>query len=160
MNSRWSELQRAGRFPVLLLSLALAACGGEKPAAAPRRDADGPPIDPAQADADSLGREVFDIVDRVMAYKSSHRNRLPVSLRQAGLDSLTPRFVRRLARQGEEPLVTIAYRRPAGHALLSCTGTSLVLENSMLHDGAFTVQCEPAGGGSRPYWVGGTPVAP
>lgn len=157
MNSQWSERRGRGGLPVLLLTLALAACGGEKPAAAPRREAAAPPADPAQADADSLGRELFDIVDRVMAYKSSHRNRLPVSLRQAGLDSLTPRFVRRLARQGEEPQVTIAYRRPDGHVLLSCAGTSLVLENSMLHDGAFTVQCEQVTGGSRPFWVGGTP---
>lgn len=157
MNSQWSERLRAGRAAVLLVALALAACGGEKPAATARRDTPAPPVDPIQADADTLGRELYDIVDRVMAYRSSHRNRLPVSLRQAGLDSLTPKFVRRLARQGDEPLVTIAYRRPEGHVLRSCAGTSLVLENSMLHDGAFDILCDLVAGGSRQFWVGGTP---
>jgi len=112
-----------------------------------------PPADPAQADADALGHELYDIMDRVMAYRSSHRNRLPTSLRQAGLDSLTPMFVRRLTRQGSDPLVTIAFRRPEGHVLRSCTATSLVLESSMLHDGTFELRCELVAGGSGPFRV-------
>lgn len=148
MNSRWSNF--------LLLAATLAACGGDKPTPAPRREASAPPADPAQADADTLGRELYDIVDRVMAYRSAHRNRLPGSLRQAGLDSLTQLFVRRLGRQGDEPLVTIVFRRPAGHVLKSCAGTSLVLETSMLNEGGFAVQCELVAGGTQPFSVGGS----
>jgi len=112
------------------------------------------PADPAQADANQLGRELFEIVDRVMAYRSSHRNRLPTSLRQVGLDSLTPLFVRRLSRQGSDPLVTIAFRRPEGRVLRSCAGTSMVLESSVLHDGTFDVKCELTAGGVRHFEIG------
>jgi hypothetical protein len=110
-------------------------------------------VDPAQADANELGRELYDIMDRVMAYRSSHRNRLPTSLRQAGLDSLTPAYIRRLGRQGSDPLVTIVFRRPDGHVLRSCAGSSLILESSMLHDGTFEVQCDLAAGGSARFQV-------
>lgn len=110
-------------------------------------------MDPAQADANELGRELYDIVDRVMAYRSSHRNRLPTSLRQAGLDSLTPSFVRRLGREGADPLVTIIFRRPDGRVLRSCAGTALVLESSMLHDGTFEVECTLVAGGTGLFRV-------
>lgn len=136
----------------LLLALWLVSCGGD-PSPRSRAEAVAPPADPAQADADALGHELYDIMDRVMAYRSSHRNRLPTSLRQAGLDSLTPMFVRRLTRQGSDPLVTIAFRRPEGHVLRSCTATSLVLESSMLHDGTFELRCELVAGGSGPFRV-------
>jgi len=156
VNSRWSN-RSAARLTALLLAATVAGCGGDKPKPAPARK---PPVvaaDPAQADADLLGREVYDIVDRVMAYRSAHRNRLPTSLRQAGLDSLTPMFVRRLGRDGSSPRVTIVFRRAEGHVLRACAGTTLVLENSMLHDGAFDVECDLAAGGSRRFWVGGSP---
>lgn len=156
MSSRWSNRRRAP-VTVLLLAATLAGCGEDTPKPAPPRQP--PPVstDPAQADADLLGREVYDIVDRVMAYRSAHRNRLPTSLRQAGLDSLTPMFVRRLGRDGGEPRVTIVFRRAEGHVVRGCAGTSLVLENSMLHDGAFDVECDLVAGGSRRFWVGGSP---
>lgn len=114
----------------------------------------------AQAEAEQLGRELADIVDRVMAYKSSHRGNLPNSYRQAGIDSLTPEFVRRLARQGDVPVVTIAYRRTAGRELLSCEGTNLVLEDKLLKDGAFDVTCRLAAGGTRIFTVPPPPPPP
>lgn len=150
MNSRWS---RSLRVCGLLLAGALAGCTGDKPAAGTRPAADAPSADPAQTDANELGRELYDMMDRVMAYRSSHRNRLPTSLRQAGLDSLTPAFIRRLGRQGTDPLVTIVFRRPEGRVLRSCAGTSLILESSMLHDGRFEVQCDLAAGGSARFQV-------
>ena len=93
MNSPWN---RAGAFAGLLTLGALAGCGG---AEAPARAASGPPIDPAQAEAELLGRDLADIVDRVMAYRSAHQNRLPSSLRQAGMPrifscALRPRSLR------------------------------------------------------------------
>jgi hypothetical protein len=132
---------------------ALSGCAGDKPAEGSRPAANAPAVDPAQADANELGRELYDIMDRVMAYRSSHRNRLPTSLRQAGLDSLTPAYIRRLGRQGSDPLVTIVFRRPDGHVLRSCAGSSLILESSMLHDGTFEVQCDLAAGGSARFQV-------
>ncbi len=117
------------------------------------------PISPDQAEAETLGRELFDIVDRVMAYRSSHRGNLPVSYRQAGIDSLTPQFVRRLSRQGNAPVVTIAFRRPAGQ-LLSCEGTNLVLEEKQLRDGAFTITCRYQAGGTRVFTVPPPPPPP
>lgn len=154
MNSPWSRL-RGARFRALLaLALAASACQRDKPSPAGRNEATSVPADPAQADANQLGRELFEIVDRVMAYRSSHRNRLPTSLRQVGLDSLTPLFVRRLSRQGSDPLVTIAFRRPEGRVLRSCAGTSMVLESSVLHDGTFDVKCELTAGGVRHFEIG------
>ncbi len=150
MNSRWN---RAARLCALLLLGALAACGHDKPSVGSRRAASAPPVAPDQADANELGRELYDIMDRVMAYRSSHRNRLPNSLRQAGLDSLTPMYVRRLGRQGSDPLVTIAFRRSEKRVLRSCVGTSLILESSMLHDGTFEVECDLAAGGTGRFRV-------
>jgi len=147
VNSRWSR-GPAGRRPALALLLAgLVACGGaaEKDARAAAEQ--------AQLEAEELGREVADIVDRVMAYRSSHRGNLPASFRQAGIDSLTPAFVRRLARQGEDPLVIIAWRRSAGRELVSCQGTNLVLEDQQLRGGTFDVSCYLKAGGSRVFTV-------
>jgi hypothetical protein len=144
VNSRWTRAARA-----VLVGAALWSCRGDKasPGAAPGSSAQ------AQQEAEQLGREVADIVDRVMAYRSSHRGNLPVSYRQAGLDSLTPQFVRRLARQGNEPLVTIAFRRTAGRAVASCDGTNLVLEDKLLRAGAFDVSCRLTAGGTRIFTV-------
>ncbi|MBK6423486.1 MAG: hypothetical protein IPJ95_03625 [Gemmatimonadetes bacterium] len=154
MNSPWN---RAGAFAGLLALGALAGCGG---AEAPARAASGPPIDPAQAEAELLGRDLADIVDRVMAYRSAHQNRLPSSLRQAGIDSLAPQFVRRLGRQGGEPRVTVVFRRTEGRMLTSCTGTSAVLEDASLRGGAFEVSCTLAAGGTQPFTVPPLPPPP
>jgi hypothetical protein len=123
-------------------------CGGDKAG-----QGSGDAADQAQREAEQLGREVADIVDRVMAYRSSHRGSLPVSYRQAGIDSLTPEFVRRLSRQGDVPVVTIAFRRTAGRQVASCDGTNLVLEDKLLRAGAFDVSCRLTGGGTRIFTV-------
>ena len=47
------------------------------------------------------------------------------------------------------------FTRPAGHVLKSCSGTSLVLENSMLHDGALTCSVTWSPAARRPSgWQG------
>ena len=155
MNSRWS---RRGRWPVLLaMGFALACGSGGDP---PKRDADASPADPAQAEAELLGRDLADIVDRVMAYRSAHQNRLPSSLRQAGIDSLAPQFVRRLGRQGSEPLVTVVFRRTDGRLVTGCSGTSAVLEDASLREGAFEVSCTVAAGGVQTFTVPPLPPPP
>ncbi|HXG43358.1 MAG TPA: hypothetical protein VNJ71_01235 [Gemmatimonadales bacterium] len=125
----------------------LASCGHREP-----REEEGSGASRFQAEADLLGRELFDVVDRVMAYKTSHRNRLPASLREAGLDSLTPLFVRRLGRAGNDPLVTVAFRKSEDRGLRSCWATNLVLEEALVN-GAWEVTCDLVGGGSRTFTV-------
>jgi hypothetical protein len=95
-----------------------------------------------------------------MAYKTSHRGTLPTSLRQAGIDSLAPQFVRRLDREGDAPLVTIVFRRLEGHQLSSCQGTNEVLEDKMLRGGAFDVSCTPIAGGVQGFTVPPPPPPP
>lgn len=100
-----------------------------------------------------LGRELAEIVDRVMAYRSSHRGQLPTSLRQAGLDSLTPIFIRQYSRQGSAPLVTIRFRSLAHRPVTACRGTNMVLEDAMLHAGRFDVKCEMTAGGVQTFTI-------
>ena len=134
------------------------ACGSGGDTSKP--DAAASPADPAQAEAELLGRDLADIVDRVMAYRSAHQNRLPSSLRQAGIDSLAPQFVRRLGRQGSEPLVTVAFRRTDGRLVTGCSGTSAVLEDASLRGGAFEVSCTVAAGGVQTFTVPPLPPPP
>jgi predicted small lipoprotein YifL len=145
VNSRWTRSLALG------LALSLAGCGGKGEGPAAARAA--APPDPAQADAEVLGRELFEIMDRVVAYRASHQNRLPGSFRQAGLDTLTSEFLRGLGRVGADPQVTIRFRRPEGHALRSCAGTNLVLEQAMMNEGQFEVQCAVADGATRTFTV-------
>jgi hypothetical protein len=141
------------------LVLAALACQGSGGAPGSRRmhpsatQRASQPKDPAQADAELMGRELLEIMDRVMSYRSSHQGRLPSSLRQAGLDSLAPQFIRRLGRKGSDPLVTIVLRNTAGHVLNSCQGTQTVLEDQALRGGAFDVSCTVIGEGTQYFTV-------
>jgi hypothetical protein len=152
VNSSWSS-RRARRLAALPLLLLALACSKEE--AAPAAQAK-PAGDPVVADARLLANELHDIMDRVMAYRSSHQNRLPNSLRQAGVDSLTPQFVRRLERQGKDPLVTIAFRRLDGRAVARCRGTNVVLEDLMLR-GNYQVACDLTSGGFRSVTIDPSP---
>lgn len=149
--------------PVTLLFTAAVlsfACSKKKP---------NPPQDPsaavadtpeeqAQLDAEILGKDLFDVVDLVMSYKSSHSGRLPKTLRQVGLDSLTPLGVRRLAIQRGHPLVTIIFRRPGERRVATCQGTSDILEEASLNSGLFTIQCTMRSGDEQPFHVGQLPA--
>ena len=139
---------------MLALLLGAACSGGGSGGSAPKPpQRASEPKDPAQADAELMGREVLEIMDRVMSYRSSHQGRLPSSLRQAGLDSLAPQFIRRLGRKGSDPLVTIVLRNTTGHALNSCQGTQTVLEDQALRGGAFDVSCTVIGEGTQYFTV-------
>lgn len=131
----------------LFLPVLLAWCGHRQD-----RDEAGSGGSRLQAEADLLGRELFDVVDRVMAFRTSHGNRLPASLREAGIDSLTPLFIRRLGRSGTDPLVTVAFRKSGDRELRSCWGTNLVLEEALVN-GAWEVTCDLAVGGTRTFAV-------
>ncbi len=158
MSLSWSN-RRADRWSVLLFGTLLALGCGRDDQARARPDPD-TPVDPVQAEAESLGRELADILDRVMAYKSSHQGRLPTSFRQAGIDSLTPTFIRRLSRRGPDPLVSIRFRRPGGRQIESCEATSLLLEDMMLHAGTFEVPCMLTAGGVRTFTIAPPPPPP
>jgi len=146
------------RRSLFLTLLMVAACSEPKPeSGAPAARRSSPPVgrDQAEQEAQLLGREIFGIMDRVMAYRSSHFNNLPNNLPAAGIDSLTRTTIRRLSASGGTPTVTIVFRQREGHALQGCSGTSRVLEDSMLNGGAFDVQCTTASGESKAFRVGG-----
>jgi hypothetical protein len=151
VNSRWNS-GRAGSLPALLIALLVLGCGKkEKPASS--GTAPTTPVDPAQVEAEQLGREAADLVDRVLAYRSAHQNRLPVSMRQAGLDSLTSQTVRRLTTRGGEPVITVIYRRSAGHLVSGCEGDRSLLEDIQLTHGTFEVACDMIAGGRRTFTI-------
>lgn len=127
--------------------LVLAACSGkDKPAAAPIAAADS--ASTPQAEATVLGRELYDLVDQAMSYKSAHRGRLPRSLREMGVDQLTRSTSRTLTISGGEPTVQVEFRNLNVHALRNCRATSSILEEASISGGEFAVVCSTVTGGS------------
>jgi hypothetical protein len=137
-----------------LLALAWAAggCAGDK--AAEQRPTVRRPATGSQADAESLGREVFDLVDRAVDYRGSHRGRPAGSLRQMGVDSLTPATARVLVSVEREPVVTVTFRRTDSREIVACRGDSQILEEASLNGGRFTLMCTTKSGAQRPIQVG------
>ena len=128
----------------LLVALSLAACREKEPPRPPV--ADDIPTTGAPADVQQLGAEMFELIDRVADYRSSHSGRPPNSLRQLGVDSLTTNTVRRIAVQGRTFMVTVAYRRTDGRAVQSCSAGEDALEQAALSDGRFAVSCNTLSG--------------
>lgn len=123
-------------------ALLLAMIAGCDKKATPMPVAEGVPTGGAPADAQQLGTELFDLIDRVADYRSSHEGRPPRTLRQLGVDSLTPTTVRRLTVQGRTFQVTVAYRRKDGREVGSCSAGEDALEQAALNEGRFAVSCE------------------
>jgi hypothetical protein len=140
----------AGRLFALLL---LVACGAKESSGAARSEpaADLPPD---RRDAELLGREVFELVDRAIDYRGSHQGRPAGSFRQMGVDSLTPITARTLVNLAREPVVTVAFRRTSSREITSCRGDSQILEEATLNGGRFTVMCTSVSGSQRPMQVG------
>jgi hypothetical protein len=136
---------------VVVLSL-LAACGGDSKAKAPAAANGLDSLPPDRRDATILGREVFQLVDRAVDYKGSHRDRPPQSFRQMGIDSLAPSFVRRIRTVSDSSVITVAFRQPRGHTLGSCEGNARVLEEMSLTS-QFTVVCLTPSGAIKQYGV-------
>jgi hypothetical protein len=97
---------------------------------------------------------VFELVDRAIDYRGSHRGRPAATFRQMGIDSLTPATVRRLVNLAREPVVTVAFRRTDNREIHSCRGDGQILEEAALNGGRFTVMCTAASGAQRPIKVG------
>ncbi|HUF34401.1 MAG TPA: hypothetical protein VMN37_00545 [Gemmatimonadales bacterium] len=133
-------------------ALAVAGCGGgDRPSGAVEDAA----LPPDQRDAEALGREIFDLVDRAVDYRGSHRGRPARSLRQMGVDSLTPATARLLITVEREPVVTVRYRTAEGREITSCRGDSQILEEATISGGRFTLMCTTRSGAQRPIRVGG-----
>lgn len=122
----------------------LAACRPAEPA----RTADTPAA--ALDDQRVLGRELFELIDRAADFHSSHRGRYPASVAQMGVDSLTPTTVRRLSGGAGPLMVTVEFRRPAGHTLASCSGGADALEGASLNTGTFAATCITPEGDVQP----------
>ncbi len=127
----------------LLITIA-AGCGKKEQPKPPVTE--GVPAGGAPADVQQLGAEMFELIDRIADYRSSHEGRPPKSLRQLGVDSLTPNTIRRLAVQGRTFTVTVVYRRPEGRTVLNCSAGEDALEQAALNEGRFAVSCDTPSG--------------
>jgi hypothetical protein len=116
----------------------------------PSRDVNNLP--PDERDATLLGREVFELVDRAVDYRGSHRGRPGATLRIMGIESLTTNTVRRVVNVQREPVVTVGFRQPTGREILSCRGDSQILEEAAVR-GLFTIMCTASSGAQRPIEV-------
>jgi predicted small lipoprotein YifL len=144
-------MARVAAGPVLALVL-LAACGAKEPARRPAAE-DRLNLPRDQQDAQTLGRELFELVDRAIDYRGSHRGRPAASFRQMGIDTLTFTTVRRLVNLDREPVVTVAFRRTDAHEITSCRGDGQILEEATLNGGRFTLMCATASGAQRPVRI-------
>ncbi|MGH7656958.1 MAG: hypothetical protein ACREL6_01900, partial [Gemmatimonadales bacterium] len=99
-----------------------------------------------------LGQEIYDLIDRAMSYRTSHRGRSPGSLRELGIDELTPITSRSLEVVDGRPEVSVRFRETKGRTLLGCTGGSSILEEATI-EGRFTLTCEDASGGRTKFQV-------
>ena len=109
-------------------------------------------LTPEQRDVQALGREIFELVDRAVDYRGSHRGRPAATLRQMGVESLTTTTVRRMVNVQREPVITVAFRQPAGREIVSCRGTSQIIEEASLN-GRYTLMCTGSSGAQRPMEV-------
>ena len=136
---------------VVAAGLVLAACGKPSP----------PPVEAGAsrtavpAEAATLGNELFELLDRAVEFRAAHMGRPATTLRDLGIDSLTPETARAL--DSSAPIAfSTALRRPAGE-VSACRASEDVLEQASLNEGRFVVECETADG-PRSYEVS-RPVA-
>jgi hypothetical protein len=147
---------KAAAGTVLGLALLAGACGAKdaaRPAVADTRSN----LPQDQQDAETLGRELFELVDRAIDYRGSHRGRPAASFRQMGIDSLTPTTARYLVNLAREPVVTVGFRKAGTREITSCRGDSQILEEATLNGGRFTLMCTTRSGAQRPMRIGDHP---
>lgn len=143
---------RRAQVAVIFCSMLLAACGAKEAKRSHAAETD-EQLPPDQRDAEALGRELFELVDRAIDYRGSHQGRPASSFRQMGIDSLTPTTVRRLVNLAREPVITVAFRKMDTREITSCRGDSQILEEATLNGGQFTVMCTTSSGAQRPMKV-------
>jgi hypothetical protein len=143
--------RRALWLVILVMAFGPPGCNdGVKPRTRPARDVNALP--PDERDASLLGREIFDLVDRAVDYRGSHRGRPGATLQVMGIESLTTTTVRRLVNVQREPVITVSFRQPAGREILSCRGDSQILEEAAVR-GIITIMCTASSGAQRPIEV-------
>jgi hypothetical protein len=146
-------MSRFRAWAALAFACLIAACGNQDgPKNTPKPTSDLPADQP---DAETLGREVLELVDRAVDYRGSHRGRPATSLRQMGIDSLTPTTARHIINVNREPVVTVQFRKTDGRQITSCRGDSNILEEASINAGRFTLMCTSRSGAQRPVQVGG-----
>ena len=138
------------RTGLAFLACLLSACGNDE--APSRRES--PELrtaaDSAAADAATLGTEISRLLDLAADYRGSHRGRPPRSLRDLGVDSLTPAIARAVSSVGSGARVTVSYRQARGHHYVSCSGDLSVLESAVLGAGRYTLTCTTPSGRTLP----------
>jgi hypothetical protein len=137
-------------LPVFMLALMVTGCSD---AGSKSRATEGSPLSPDQRDAEVLGHEIFDLVDRAVDYRGSHMGRPAANLPQMGVESLTNVTVRRVVNVQREPVITVAFRQTGGREIISCRGDPQILEDKSLN-GRFTIMCTASSGAQRPMVVG------
>jgi hypothetical protein len=148
-------IRRIPWLPTLVLACVAGACGGSDGTTS-RTGGSRSDLSAQQRDAETLGREIFDLVDRAMDYRGSHEGRPANTLRQMGVESLTPVVVRRVVNVQREPVVTVAFRKPTGREIVSCLGDKRIIEDAFVNGGRFTIMCTMNSGAQRPMEVGGS----
>jgi hypothetical protein len=133
-----------------LLALVVAGCTGTGSSSSRPRASSS--LSPDERDAQVLGHEIFELVDRAVDYRGSHRGRPPATLKQMGVESLTTTTVRRMVNVQREPVVTVRFRQPGGRQLVSCWGESKILEDASVN-GRYTLMCTASSGAQRPIEV-------
>ena len=160
VNSRWTS-RRSYATWLGAAALVILACQ-EKPKpvspGAPPPAGQHDTASQAQQDARFLGKDLVDVLDQVLSYKTAHRGRIPRSLREVGIDSLGPATIRRISVENEQPIITVIYRQPAGRSVRSCRGGRDVLDESTLSGGAFTLNCILADGTPASVHVPAPPI--
>jgi hypothetical protein len=142
--------QRLPRRVILAVVLAVAGCqAGSSRSQPPSGDSQ---LSPDQRDANVLGHEIFELVDRAVDYRGSHQGRPAVNLKQMGVESLTTTTLRRVVNVQRDPLVTVSFRQRAGREIVSCRGDSQILEDASLN-GRYTLMCTSSSGAQRPMEV-------
>ena len=141
-------------WPLLAIACLAVACGRDGSGGAAQQEPR-VTLPPDQRDAEALGKEVLELVDRAVDYRGSHRGRPASSLRQLGIDSLTPATARHLVNVNREPVVTVQFRKLEGREITSCRGDGHILEEASINGGRFTLMCTSRSGAQRPIQVGG-----
>jgi hypothetical protein len=132
------------------MALVIAGCNrtGSSSSRAPRTSQ----LSPDQRDAEALGREIFELVDRAVDYRGSHLGRPAATLRQMGVESLTPTTIRRVINVQRDPVITVLFRQPRGREIVSCRGDKQILLDASLN-GRYTLMCTASSGAQRPMDV-------
>ncbi len=144
-------MARPAAGAVLALIL-LSACGAKDTARPAETETRRLPKDRREAEA--LGREIFELVDRAIDYRGSHQGRPAASFRHMGVDSLTPSTARSMMNLAREPVVTVTFRSTDGREITSCRGDGQILEESAMNGGRFSVMCTARSGAQRPMRIG------